>query len=144
MIKVLWEKHEEKAVSFETIRDSVERSRDRVRKAANMVLSSSGVLLTASFAFLVLLIERFPDASVGIVLRIGFCLSSACFLLAAVMSIVTSLLHARFSIATELKFVTDLLTLLQKEARLLRVAVVAFGAGLCAVFASIAIAASAL
>jgi len=144
MIKVVWEKHDDGLVSFEVVRESIERSRDRLRVLANMVLTTSGLLLSACFAFLVLLLDKFASSGVGTVLRITFVLSALCFLLAAVFSIVSSLLHARFTILTELKFIDDLLKLIQREVRLFTVAFFFMLVGLVGVFFSIVCAALAL
>lgn len=139
MIRILWEKHEENLVSFDTIRDSIEKSRDRLRVLANMVLTASGLLLSACFVFIILLLEKFSGMQMAILLRISFSVSALFFLLAAIFSIVSSLLRARFTIVTELKFIDDLLKLIEREAKLFTAAFVLLVLGLVGLFVSILI-----
>lgn len=141
MIKVVCEKHEDGLISLNVVRESIERSRDRLRVLANMVLSTSGVLLSVCFAFLVLLLERFSGSSAGVFLRVTLALSAFFFLLAAIFSIVSSLLHARFTILTEFKFINDLLKLIRREVKLFTFAFFFMVVGLIGVFLSILVAA---
>jgi hypothetical protein len=141
MIKVVWEKHDDALISTDVVRESIETSRDRLRVLANMVLSTSGLLLSACFAFLVLLLDKFGGSTVGLILRIALAGSALFFLLSSVLSIVSSLLHARFTIVTELKFIHDLMTLIQKEVRLFTLSFYCMLVGLVGLFLSVLIAA---
>lgn len=136
MIRILWEKHEENLVSFDTIRDSIEKSRDRLRVLANMVLTASGLLLSSCFVFIVLLLDKFSGTQV-VLLRISFTVSALLFLFSAVFSIISSLLRPRYTIVTELKFVDDLLKLFEREVRLFTIAFVLLLLGLVGIFFSI-------
>ena len=137
MIRVVWEKHDEALITFDVIRDTLEKSRDRIRDLANMVLTASGLLLSSCFVFIVLLIEKFPAHSFGGWLKASFVLSSVLFLLSAIFSILSALLRPQYTIVTELKFVDDLLKLYRRELSLFTFAFVSLLAGLIGVFASV-------
>lgn len=119
VIRIIGDYSEDPQVPIDTLIRTIETNRDRCRASANMLLTLAGVVLAASFAYLAFLFEKQPDMTPASVL---FTVAAICFLVSAFSSVYSSFLNTEVPIAGQSQFVVDLLRMLHREVRFLRIA----------------------
>jgi hypothetical protein len=111
-IRILRDVSNDPLVSRELLAQTIETNRDRVRTSADMLLTLSGIVLSASFGFLLYVMEKRVANPATLASLLAAIL---CFLMASYFAIETSFLRGPHAISSESQFVADLLAVFNRE-----------------------------
>jgi hypothetical protein len=114
-------------VSQDTLVSTVEKNRDRIRTFGGMLLTLCGMLISASMAFILFLVDKKLGSHKTIVL---FGAATLCFVVTALLTVLSSILRTNYAISTREQFLTDLLNVYTSELLFMRCALIALISGL--------------
>jgi hypothetical protein len=133
-IQITKDTTEDPWVDTELIIRTIEKSRDRLRTTAGMIMTLSGMSVSAALAITIFLLKQ-QSASFTTLVLVG--LAAVSLFAGSLLAVESSFFRQEYAITTQSQFVADLLKLLGREMRFLRLASASTLLGLALIAAAV-------
>jgi|SRR5208337_94342 len=133
-VRIVNKQFDSSLVSQDTLVSTVEKNRDRIRTFGGMLLTLCGVLISASTAFTLFLVDKKLGSHKTILF---FGAAALCFVVTALLTVLSSFLRTNYAVSSQEQFLTDLLTVYTSELLFMRCALIALIFGLLSMLTAI-------